>query len=136
MAEQLVCQNCNKSYYTTESTTPHPCPHCGFIFNSKRAEERFHWSAYCHIFDEKIYNPMHAPLVAKTQDISQHGVKIRYVGEPLTPGDTVDIQIVMFNLIKTAHVMWSKSINKTDSLVGLKLIEPISTEVLYQKELT
>ena len=137
MAEQLTCQNCNKSYNTAADMTPHACPHCGFIFSklgSERSEKRFQWSAYCYIFDDKIYNPMHTPLIAKTQDISQYGAKIRYAGKPLTPGDTVDIYTDMFNQLSRANVMWSMSINETDSMVGLKLVEPIPESIIIGKD--
>lgn len=87
----------------------------------RRAEDRFSWSAYCDIFDGKIHNP----LLAKTEDISQNGVKIRYVGEPLTPGDTVNIHIKNLNIQRVAKVVWSKTVNKLDSLSGMRFMEPM-----------
>ena len=77
---------------------------------------------------------MHTPLTAKTQDISQYGTKIRYAGKPLTPGDTVDIYTDMFNQLSRANVMWSMSINETDSMVGLKLVEPIPESIIIGKD--
>lgn len=91
--------------------------------NKKRREERFHWSAYCTVFNKGIYNAM--PLTAKTKDISQNGVKISYVGEPLTPKEMVIVNVVSLKLNRDAIVMWSKTVNALNTLAGVRFIEPI-----------
>ena len=89
----------------------------------RRAEERFHWTAYCQVFEERIYKT--TPLIAKTQDISRNGVKIRYVGEMLPPGSDANIHIMNLNLRRAAKIMWAKAINELDTVAGLKFMEPI-----------
>ncbi|HBR17095.1 MAG: hypothetical protein A3G39_10890 [Deltaproteobacteria bacterium RIFCSPLOWO2_12_FULL_43_16] len=92
-------------------------------YANKRREERFHWSTYCTVFNEGIYNAM--PLTAKTKDISQNGVKISYVGEPLTSKEMVVINVMSLKLNKDAIVIWSKTVNALNTLAGVRFIEPI-----------
>jgi len=91
--------------------------------SDRRAEKRFHWSAYCHIFNAGKYSS--TPLGAKTQDISQNGVKIRHIGEPLSLGEAIKIHIMSLDLRVDAMVMWSKSTNGIDTLAGLRFVKPI-----------
>ena len=91
--------------------------------SDKRAEKRFHWSAYCLIFNAGKYSS--TPLGAKTQDISQNGVKIRHIGEPLSLGEAIKIHIMSLDLRVDAMVMWSKSTNGIDTLAGLRFVKPI-----------
>lgn len=134
MANQLVCPNCNKQSYTAAVTAPGPCPYCGFIFSNfnpdKRSEPRFHWSAYCHVLSEETEGASHTPeLISKTENISKHGVKIRYAGKQLSPGRLVNINIMSLNLKRQAKVMWSNSENGIDTLAGLQLIEPMQLPI-------
>lgn len=103
------------------------------VGRNRRTGERFRWSAYCRVFDDKIYNP--EPLLAKMLDISQVGVKIKYVGEPLASGDKINIHIMSFNLNAAAKVVWSNAINELDSMAGLRLMEPIPKQILIGKRL-
>ena len=91
--------------------------------SDRRAEKRFHWSAYCLIFNAGKYSS--TPLGAKTQDISQNGVKIRHIGEPLSLGEAIKIHIMSLDLRVDAMVMWSKSTNGIDTLAGLRFVKPI-----------
>lgn len=89
----------------------------------RRSEKRFPWSAYCEIFDGKTYN--HTPLLAKTEDISQNGARIKYVDKPLAFGDNVSIRIKNLNIQRAAKIVWSKAINELDSLAGMRFTEPV-----------
>lgn len=97
----------------------------------RRTEDRFLWSEYCYIFDDKIYNPI--SLLAKTQDISQNGAKIKYVGEPLSPGCAVNIHMKNLNIQRVSKIMWSKTINKLDSLSGMRFMEPIQVPLSIRR---
>lgn len=101
--------------------------------DNRRTGERFHWSAYCHIFEDKIYN--RTPLRAKTLDISRGGVKIRYIGEPLNQRDMINLYIPNLDVRSTARVVWSKAVNEMDSLMGMELMEPMPKQVFIGKQL-
>src|SRR3989304_10132755 len=42
MAEQVVCSNCNKSFFTAASHGDLPCPHCNYIISLNRVDKRLY----------------------------------------------------------------------------------------------
>lgn len=91
-----------------------------------RKEERFSCSAYCGIGSiEAEKRSDSTPHIAKTENITKNGVKIRYRGEPLTLGKRINIYIMSLNVQRDARVVWSKTINETDSHAGLEFDKPI-----------
>lgn len=91
----------------------------------RRIEKRFHLSSYCLISPEDGPHTQTIPLTAKTQDISQNGVKVRYLGQEIKEGSSVNIQIINLNIRRTAKIMWSKAMSELDVVAGLRFMEPI-----------
>lgn len=89
----------------------------------RRREKRFKHSAYCEITAEKTSKPVR--LLAKTQDISKTGVRVKYTGEPLERHKTVNVIIRDLNVHMDANVVWLNPINKIDSTAGLRWTKPI-----------
>jgi DNA-binding response OmpR family regulator len=89
----------------------------------RRTEERFLWSTRCSVYNNEAYGSM--PLMAETQDISQNGVRIHYLGEPINPDELVIIHIDDLKAQRNAKVMWSKAVNTLNTQTGLRLAEPV-----------
>lgn len=126
MPEKLICPKCNKPSYTAAPDSYNACPYCGFISNNecsigpeKRVDERFYWSASCQLSRKDTQDSHSVLITAKTEDISQTGLKIRYEGEKLIPGNRVSISIKDLHLETSAQIIWSRSINEEDSESGL-----------------
>jgi CheY-like chemotaxis protein len=95
----------------------------------RRMEKRFHLSSYCLISPEDGPHTQTIPLTAKTQDISQNGAKIHYLGQGLKPGGSVNIHIMNLNIRRTAKIIWSKALSELDVISGLRFMEPIPIPV-------
>ncbi|MBI5894074.1 MAG: response regulator [Deltaproteobacteria bacterium] len=93
-----------------------------------RKEERFSYSTYCGINIERLSNS--SPLIAKTENISKNGMKVRYIGEPLIPGSKISIYMMNLNLQRDAKVMWSKAMDEMVSVTGLNFTEQIQLKGL------
>lgn len=63
--------------------------------------------------------------MAKTEDISQTGLKIRYTGGKLIPGNTVNISIKDLNLETSALVIWSNDMNEGGKQAGLRSLSQV-----------
>lgn len=96
------------------------------IAEEKRTEERFHWSMDCSVLENKAH--LKTPFIARVEDASTHGAKIRYLGKPLAPATIVSLYIMNLNLQIPAKIMWSK-ISEANNLAGLRLTEPIPIPV-------
>lgn len=132
MPEKLICPECNKPSYTASPESYNPCPYCGFIFNNKsligpdkRLEQRLYWSASCQLSQKDTTDSGSTLIMAKTEDISQTGLRIRYAGGKLIPGNTVNISIKDLNLETSALVMWSKDMNEGDKQAGLHSLSEV-----------
>ena len=139
MPEKLICPKCNKASYTAAPDSYSPCPYCGFISNNefslgpdKRVDERFYWSSSCELMGNDKGDSHPTLITAKTEDISQTGLKIRYSGEKLLPGNQVNISVKDLNLETSAQIIWSKSINEDGSESGLcslnRIVLPFNSE--------
>ena len=95
----------------------------------RRIEKRFHLSSYCLISPEDGPHTQTIPLTAKTQNISQNGAKIYYLGQELKPGSSVNIHIMNLNIRRAAKIMWSKAMSELDVITGLRFMEPIAIPV-------
>lgn len=132
MSESLTCPNCSRVSYSAAPGSYNSCPYCGIIFSSKgslgpdkRREERFHWSAYSHMFTEELKGPGSLVLLAKTENLSRNGARIRYIGAPLAVGVMINMYIRDMNLQRTVAVMWSRNVSETGVLSGLRSFESI-----------
>ena len=99
----------------------------------RRMEKRFHLSSYCLISPEDGPHTQTISLTAKTQDISQNGAKIRYLGQELKPGSSVNMHIMNLNIRRTAKIIWSKALSELDVISGLRFMEPIPIPVTVRK---
>lgn len=138
MPEKLICPECNKPSYTSSPESYNPCPYCGFIFNNKssigpdkRLEQRLYWSTSCQLSKTDAANSQSTLIMAKTEDISQTGLRIRYAGGKLIPGNTVNISIKDLNLETSALVMWSKDMNEADKEAGLHSLSEVHLPFHY-----
>ena len=84
-----------------------------------RCEERFPWSVDCEIIDNQ------KPLIAKIEDASKNGARIRYSGDPFIPGSTIKINIINLNTQVSAKIIWSKPIDTKENQAGLRVAQPL-----------
>ncbi len=88
---------------------------------NRRFEQRFCWNEDCLIRGGSL-NPR--PF-ASTADISRKGIRIRYLGTPISPGLTVLITVKCLDVKSYARIIWSKAVNGSESFSGLRLSDPI-----------
>lgn len=91
----------------------------------KRQEKRFGVSANCGVFGKDDHGQK--IIVAKAQDVSRNGIRIRHAGEPLKSISQISVllSINYLNLLRDARVVWSKEVAEGESMAGLSLLEPI-----------
>lgn len=98
----------------------------GKASKDKRRKRRFSYSGYYGIVAEGVSNP--APLktrLAKIDDISKGGVKVRHVGKPLSPGSKISIYFMEQRIQREARIVWSKTISEIEAAAGINFIKPI-----------
>lgn len=75
----------------------------------------------------------HRPVVARTQDISAEGLRVKYFGESLKPGERIKVRIGSTgngaSIRKEGQVVWARGLNHV-VCAGVSFIEPIAKELL------
>lgn len=77
------------------------------------------------------------PVVARTQDISAEGLRVKYFGDSLKPGDRIKVRIGNTDagvaIRKEGQVVWARGINHV-VCAGVSFNEPIAKELLDSLE--
>ena len=84
-------------------------------------------STECLIFDRDTLK--REPLNAKTQEISDTGLVIRYHGSPLKLWSKVRILIESMDVYMDGQVIWAKT-SDGHSMVGLKFNMPLKFDMM------
>ncbi len=104
--EILICPECSKNSYSSDSEIISPCPHCGSMFSGRygadrKREERVQQEI------PFIFSCQGVDFRAETINFSIGGLDIKIFGTPaIAAGDTFDLSITD-GRIKT-KVMWVK----------------------------
>ncbi|MBI5048014.1 MAG: PilZ domain-containing protein [Deltaproteobacteria bacterium] len=125
--ELLTCPECNNTFQHYAPFSYSPCPSCNTVFNKdgkdRRSNLRIAKVVPCIFYIEGAYDRI--SFSAKTVDISESGVGIRYAIFPLPQNSIVEIEMMNLATNTLAVVMWSNEISKIESASGLKFIQPI-----------
>ncbi len=87
----------------------------------RRLDHRFCWNEDC-LMDG---GPPKGRPFASTADISRNGIRIRYMGSPIREGLRVGVTFKSLGFKSLATVVWSWALNSSESISGLRLLEPI-----------
>lgn len=87
----------------------------------KRCEKRFFWQEDAFVTEDVL----NIPIYSQTVDISTHGLKIRYRGRPFNPDSALKVFIRNPGLKIHGTIKWSKSLNETESIAGLRFSRPL-----------
>jgi hypothetical protein len=115
--ETLICPECSKNSYSSDSELISPCPHCGSMFSGRygadrRRKERVHQET------PFIFSCKGADFRAETIDFSTGGLDIKIFGNPaIAAGDTFDLSITDGQI--KAKVMWVKKVAE-ETIIGLQ----------------
>lgn len=125
--EILTCPECKKAFHHAAPFTYRPCPSCGTVFSKhgkdRRIKPRMVKSIPCTLHLEGTYDRI--SFSAKTIDISDSGVGIRYSVFPLPQNSIVELEILNMAVSRVAVVVWSKEVSKIESASGLRFIQPL-----------
>lgn len=87
----------------------------------RRLDHRLCWNEDCLIDG----GPPKGRPFASTADISRNGIRIRYMGSPIRQGLRVGVTLMSLGFKSLATVVWSWALNGSESISGLRLLEPI-----------
>jgi DNA-binding response OmpR family regulator len=71
-------------------------------------------------------------LAAVAEDLSIHGMKIRYAGSPFEAGPGLRISIDELNISRNARVVWSVASEGSESCSGVIFEKPVPASVLAE----
>jgi len=118
-----VCQQCNEGSYKYAEGGNIICVRCGAVYTeygtAKRSEGRLNVKAACTISHKERESHLEAMVV----DVSLHGARIRYQGEPLSETTLLHLDVDGLALHTPAKIMWSHS-EGDDHYIGVRLIWP------------
>jgi len=119
-----VCLQCNDGSYRYTEEGNIKCARCGADFTeygtAKRSEGRLNVKTACTISHKERESPLEAMVV----DVSLHGARIHYRGEPLSETSLLHLDVDGLDLHTPAKIMWSHSEGEDDHYVGVRLIWP------------
>ena len=125
--ELLSCPECKNPLHSQVPAAYQTCPSCGTTFNKhgrdRRREPRIPKATDCTVYIEGTYDRI--PVSAKTIDISNSGIGIRYSVYPLPQNSIIELAIADVDASKFAIVAWSKNPTKVESMSGLYFLQPI-----------
>ncbi len=138
--KEIHCPACSQTFNVDTSNLENhiSCLYCGCLFGMEklnmRTERRTNRKGYCLIFGDRASKK--TPFVAKTEDMSQNGMMIRFSGKPLIPGNSISVYINGLTLHRTVQVKWSKAESPMACLAGLKFTKPIRVPERQNKRQT
>lgn len=93
---------------------------------NRRGDRRFCWTEDIRLTeDSRVSRPF-----SHTVDVSQRGIRIRYMGSPLQEDCVVRIEIKCIRVVGNARIVWSRILNEREAQSGLKLYEPVPASSL------
>lgn len=94
----------------------------------KRQDVRFSLSAKCAVFEEDMFR--HRFLIARTENLSNSGIKVVYEGGPIPMGTPVSIYMSVnyLNVHRNARIVWSRVVDERSCASGLMFEEQMPVE--------
>lgn len=94
----------------------------GEEFRKQRRSERVTHTEDCFV-TEKVLN---IPVYSQTVDISEHGLRISYVGRPFVIGSPLKLFITRLGLSATGSIVWSRPLDGFRSVSGVEFECPMT----------
>ncbi|HBR17990.1 MAG: hypothetical protein A3G39_09180 [Deltaproteobacteria bacterium RIFCSPLOWO2_12_FULL_43_16] len=111
MAEQVVCSNCNKSFFTAASHGDLPCPHCNYIISLNRVDKRLYPRVSGEVPFSLALSDSVTPATALNVSIDGIGIKLSGMHD-ISIGKILDIHIPELGINTRAKVVWQKIYQK------------------------
>lgn len=93
---------------------------------NRRVDRRFCWTEDIRVTeDSRVSRPF-----THTVDVSQRGIRIRYMGSPLQEDCVVRVEIKCIHVSGNARIIWSRTLSDKEAQSGLRLYEPIAASSL------
>lgn len=111
MAEQVVCSNCNKNFFTAASRGDLPCPHCSYIISLNRTDKRLYPRVSGEVPFSLALSDSATPATALNVSIDGIGIKLSGMHD-IAIGKILDIHIPELGINTRAKVVWQKTYQK------------------------
>lgn len=111
MAEQLICPQCSKEFFTAASHSTLVCPHCSYIISLNRTDKRLYPRVSGEVPFSLALSDSVMPATALNVSIDGIGIKLSGVHD-ITIGKILDIHIPELGINTRAKVVWQKTYQK------------------------
>jgi CheY-like chemotaxis protein len=91
-------------------------------FRKERRSDRMPHTEDCFV-TETVLN---IPVYSQTVDLSEHGVRISYIGRPFVLGSPLKLFITRLGISATGSIIWSRPLDGLRSVSGIEFTRPMS----------
>lgn len=120
-----VCPKCIRAFYILSEKNISPCPHCGYVPQSRSRNKQTLIKRSCRRLETNIdlaFSVEGVHKAAKMTDYSESGARIVYHGDPVPVNSliTLDINMPGIDIPKDANAVWTKKVTFSINTTGLK----------------